>query len=269
MFPEKESTGVLKSFVNFWYMTFYMLSRRSGKLGTLVDKNVKPKNPPVFKFIEFDKSETKLIEKNAWSSGARIGQSAFYIAATAQVVNTVLTERGKKPPYLWFSVPHNQRRRGSAGHLVSNQLSFLFFKLRTEDLSNSKTAVSVLTEQLKQQIKTRIAERYVNLLNALKLMPMSIYEGMVDLASNGKVSSFGYSDLGEDKLRLSDFLGAPIEKMHHYPPVPCPPGFNVAVIKSEQRAKFVWAYFDESVSEQEANLMEKQFRDTLLKTSDQ
>ena len=98
-------------------------------------------------------------------------------------------------------------------------------------------------------------------------MPMPVYEAMVDLASNGKMSSFGFSDLGTDKINLSEFLGAKIENTFHYQPVPSPPGFNVVVSKANGKLKFVWAYFDEVLTEDEIIRMESSLRNLLLSVS--
>ena len=264
LFPTIEKQNGWRIFRNFWFMTFYMLKRSSSKLGTLVGKNIRPAAPPTFKIIEFSESETKQIEKNAWKAGSRIGQSAFYISATAKIVNQTLTKRNEKPPYLWFSVPNNQRKKGSSGHLISNQLSFLFFRLSAKELDKTEAAVEAINHQLKAQIKNCIAARYTDLLHALRFMPLPVYEAMVNLASNGKMSSFGFSDLGTDKLNLNKFLGAKVKNSFHYPPVPSPPGFNVVVSKNNEKLKFVWAYFDEVINPEEVNEMEQSFRDLLL-----
>ncbi|HAP68507.1 MAG TPA: hypothetical protein DCR04_02065 [Flavobacteriales bacterium] len=267
LFPEVEKTSALQTLRNAAYMTVYMLSRSSGQLGTLANKNLKPKSAPTFKTFEFSEEETKQIEKNAWQAGSRIGQSAFYISATAKVVNQTLYNRNQNPPYLWFSVPNDQRKKGATGHLVSNQLSFLFFRLNSQELSTTETAITSINQQVKAQIKDRITQRYTDLLNSLRLMPMPVYEAMVDLASNGKMSSFGFSDLGTDKINLSEFLGAKIENTFHYQPVPSPPGFNVVVSKANGKLKFVWAYFDEVLTEDEIIRMESSLRNLLLSVS--
>lgn len=264
LFPAKEPSAFWRKLSSAHYMTVYMLCRSSGQLGTLIGKHVKPKERPRFKLIRFNQEETASIEANAWKAGSRIGQSAFYLSATAKVVNETLCKRGDEPPYLWFSVPRNNRRKGTLGHLVSNQLSFLFFRLMKEELTEMNSSVSSINYQLKQQLKARIIERYSELQDALRRMPLFIYEGMVDLASKGKMSSFGYSDLGEQKTVVKDFLGAKVLRMHHYPPVPSPPGFNVIATKMNGELTFVWAYFDEALNQKEIEEMEISFRKTLL-----
>lgn len=264
LFPKQEKRYFTRLLSNFHYMTVYMLSRSSGQLGTLVKPKLKPQSLPKYRTIEFTEAETKQVMLNAWESGSRIGQSAFYMAAVSQLVNQTMKKRRQNPPYLWFSVPNDQRRKGTAGHLVSNQLSFLFFRLYANELNRTENAISSINHQLKAQIKDRIAERYTDLMHAMRIIPMPVYETMVDLASKGKMSSFGFSDLGTDKIQLKEFLGTRILKLHHYPPVPSPPGFNVVVSKTDGKLKFVWAYFDEVLSSEEADAMETSFRDLLL-----
>ncbi|MBP9152255.1 MAG: hypothetical protein KBF73_08240, partial [Flavobacteriales bacterium] len=57
---------------------------------------------------------------------------------------------------------------------------------------------------------------------------------------------------------------AEVVNTFHYPPVPSPPGFNVVVSKNNGKLKFVWAYFDEVLSESEIRNAERLFRDFLL-----
>ena len=245
-------------------MTVYMLSRRSTELGTLIGKHIKPQNEPKFEVIRFTPEETDRIERNAWQAGSRIGKSAFYVSATAITVNEVIRDRKSAPPYLWFSIPHDQRRKGAAGHLVSNELSFLFFRLYADDLKTIGSAVQAMNSQIKQQVKKQIAHRYSDLLTVLRWIPLPIYEAMVDLASAGKMSSFGFSDLGTDRLNMVEFAGAKVVQVLHYPPVPSPPGFNVVVSKNNGELSFVWAYFDEVLSEDECARMKASFRALLL-----
>lgn len=267
-FPEDESLSFLDSLWSSVYMTSYMLKRSSSKLGTLVKKDLKLPEAPIFRIITFSEAETEQIEKNAWNAGSRIGQSSFYMAATAQIVQHLITDRNENSTFVWFSVPHNNRKKGSSGHLVSNQLSFLFFKLTADEMLTPKKSVTSINSQLKNQIRDQVIARYSDLLNVLRAMPMPVYEAMVDLASSGKMSSFGFSDLGENKLQLNTFLDAVVVNIFHYPPVPSPPGFNVAVIKENGRLRFVWGYFKAAINQSEIEAMERQFRKILLEMTE-
>lgn len=267
LFPSKMKRPFFLWMWDVIFCAVFVLSSAGWKLGSLISKKEVPKSQPVFRQIQFTKAETVTIEKRAWDSGARLGKSPFYIAAVAKIVNSTLKKRGENPPYLWFSVPSDQRRKGNVGHLISNQLSFLFFKLKVGDLVSSSNAVKSVNTQLKNQIKKSVASRYISLLEAFRRVPMPIYNAMVNLSTNGQVSSFGFSDLGEEKQPMEKFCGAKVLKTINYPPVPCPPGFNVVVKKEQGELKFIWAYYKEAINSSEIEMMEKEFRKDLLGVS--
>lgn len=264
LFDPEQPKALTQKLLNAARMTITILSRASGKLGVLMKKKDSQVGIPRFRIIAFTELETSRIEQNAWNNGSRIGRSAFYMACVAKSVQNVLEKRGEHPPFLWFSVPHDMRKKGTQGHLVSNQLSFLFFRLTKSDLQSIKTSVEALNSQLREQLKNNMVVGYSDLQDAMRAVPMPIYEGMVDLASAGKMSSFGYSDLGENPIKVTEMCGTKVQSVLHYPPVPSPPGFNSVVVKENGRLKFVWGYVAEALSETEMEEMENEFREMLL-----
>ncbi len=263
-FADLESSAFLKSCRNFWSMTFYMLSKGASNLGSLLRSRKSNSGLPRYDSIQLTDEESKQVEQNAWSAGSRIGTSAYLIACVGRSVNHILEKRGENAPYLFFSTPHNQRKLGTKGHLFSNRLSFLFFKLSSTNLNSNSTSVEAINHQLKAQIKERITEKYSGLMDSLRYVPLFIYEQMVNLSSNGKLASFGFSDLGKDQLAMDSFCGERVLGICQYPPVPSPPGFNVAVDRSNQKFEFVFAYVDEAISELEMEQFKIYFRDRLL-----
>lgn len=255
---------VLTKAASAFKMTLYMLTRGSAKLGSLLRSNRAIAAVPNYQILTFSKEQSKQIEQNAWQAGSRIGTSAFLISATAKSVDKTLTQRGIKPAYLWFSTPHKQRKIGAQKSLFSNQLSFLFFKLDTTALATTNNAVNALNNQLRDQIKNRVVERYGHLMDALKLVPLFVYEQMVDVASKGKLASFGFSDLGQDQLDLTAFCGVGVEQVFRYPPIPTPPGFNVAVVKTNEQFQFVFGYVDAAMNQQEMTAFLTDFKHQLL-----
>ena len=263
-FADLEPSAFLKSCYNFWSMTFYMLSRGASNLGSLLRSRKSESGIPRYDSIQLTDEESKQVEQNAWSAGSRIGTSAYLIACAGRSINHILEKRGENAPYLFFSTPHNQRKLGTKGHLFSNRLSFLFFKLSSTDLNSNSASVEAINHQLKAQIKDRITEKYSELMDSLRYVPLFIYEQMVNLYSNGKLTSFGFSDLGKDQLALDSFCGENVLGICQYPPVPSPPGFNVAVVRSNQKFEFAFAYVDEAISEPEMKQFKLHFKDSLL-----
>ncbi len=267
LFPKAEKIPFLKQFWNFVTCTIFVLRSGSSELGTLVKKDVKPGAAPKFKILRFTEEETKQIEVNAWNHGARLGRSSFYMAVVTRMIHQTLLNRGEKPPFMWFSIPQNQRRKGAVGHLISNQLSFLFLKLMTNELKDTKTTVSSINDQLKTQIAAKLPSRYRVLLDVFRWIPMPVFGAMVNLSTSGSVSSFSFSDLGENSMLQSNFRGYKVNEMFSYPPVPSPPGLNIVVMKEHGQLKLVWSYFDEVIDQTEVDAMEADLRTKLLETT--
>jgi hypothetical protein len=263
-FARSESTGFWKSFMNFGAMTIYMLSRGSSNFGSLLRGKQSKYGLPRYDSIRLSAEDSNAIEKNAWNAGSRIGTSAYLISCVARSVNSTLKKRGENAPYLWFSTPHKQRKLGTKGHLFSNQLSFLFFKLTRTELNSTTTSVESMNKQLRVQIKEQITEKYAGLMDALRYVPLFLYEQMVNLSAKGKLASFGFSDLGTDQLQLELFCGQKVKSIFRYPPVPTPPGFNVAVLRSNEQFEFVFGYVDEAISESEMQQFKIEFKNHLL-----
>ena len=99
---------------------------------------------------------------------------------------------------------------------------------------------------------------------ALRYVPLFLYEQMVNLSAKGKLASFGFSDLGTDQLQLELFCGQKVKSIFRYPPVPTPPGFNVAVLRSNEQFEFVFGYVDEAISESEMQQFKIEFKNHLL-----
>lgn len=267
LFPATITPSSKQIAANFWKMTFYMLGKGGSKLGSLLTSNRAKSQVPNYKVVSFTKEESKQIDQNAWKAGSRIGTSAFLISATAKCVELTLANRGKNAPFLWFSTPHKQQKIGAAKSLFTNQLSFLFFRLTSRELESTSASVTSLNKQLREQIKNRITERYVDLMEGMKRFPLIVYELMVDVSSRGKLASFGFSDLGKDQLQIRTFLDAEVVDILRYPPIPTPPGFNVAVVRTNEQYQFVFGYVNSAMSTEELSTYLANFKKELLQPS--
>lgn len=266
LFRESEPVSWLQIVKNGAIMNYDLFRRSVWKFGSLFQDFRGNKITPKYKIIRFDAAETATISKNAWQAGSKIGMSAFYVSVVARSLQALFQDRNQESQNLWFSIPHNQRRLGAQGHLLSNKLSFLFFRLTEAELKTTELSVQSVITQLKSQIKFRAADKYVDMMKVMRFVPMPIYEGMVSVPSKGKLSSFGFSDLGEDKLNMSEIAGAKVKQVHRYPPVPSPPGFNVASLKKVDGLELIIGYGKELISEDELGMLVKRIRKGLLTT---
>lgn len=213
------------------------------KLATLADKTTTVSEAPVFHELELSEEQTIGSDAAARAAGSRPGRSAFYLAATLVALRELLDRRGDQAPYFWVPVPHDMRRRGGEGHLVGNDLSFLFFKLMREDLRTVELAVAAIQKQLTAQIRKGSLHHQAAVQRVLRFMPFWLMNAMVGLTTGGRISTLAFSDLGEEREPLRYFLGEEILHMAHIPPVPVPPGLSVVFLRENGKLRVVFGGF--------------------------
>lgn len=222
-------------------------------LATLADRSTRISGQPIFHEMELTEAETSRSDAAAQAAGSRPGRSAFYLAATLVAVRELLDGRGKHPPYFWVPVPHDMRRRGAEGHLVGNDLSFLFFKLQREDLDTADKAVTAIRQQLTEQVRKGSLRHQAAIQRAFRYIPFWLMNAMVGLTTGGRVSTLAFSDLGEERSPVTSFLGEQVMRMSHIPPVPFPPGLSVVFMRNGGCTKVVIGHLPEVLNGAEAS----------------
>lgn len=203
---------------------------------TTVSKPVeKPKTN--HRFIKFTKEETEQFEKAAQESGANLSFSVYLIARLIQAFGKLADAQKAKGSFIWMAAPHDMRKKGEEGHLIGNDLSFIYFRKERGECRTTKDLVADLNGQLLHQIKAKLPQKHADFLRLYSHVPLWAYEAMTNMAHRGKVSSFAFSDLGETQV-ANTFLGATVEEVCYLPPVPLKPGISVVAHKADGRLSF-------------------------------
>jgi len=237
-------------------------------LATLASAGLRPQRKAELHELSLSIAETTVVDAHAQALEAGPGRSAFYLGATLVALRETLDARGEHPPYFWFPVPHDMRKKGRAGHLVDNDLSFLFFKVKREDLATVAQASSAVHEQLAQQVRKGALRHQAALQRVFRRVPFWLMNAMVGLTTGGKVSSLAFSDLGEERDPIRSFLGEDVLRVDHIPPVPFPPGLSVVVKREDGKLRFIVAHLPEVLSQKECAQMTDRIV-FLLKSGDQ
>ncbi len=230
---------------------FAALGSGGWNLATLTARNASTTGHVILRELMLPSETTASSDRAAMASGARMGRSTFYLACTLVALRELLEARGQHPPYFWVPVPHDMRRKGAEDHLVGNQLSFFFFKVQRTDLLSVPAAVAALTQQLSAQVRNGALHHQAALQRVFRFIPFWLMNAMVGLTTGGRISSLAFSDLGEERQPILDFLGVPVLGMDHIPPVPSPPGLSVVLARDKGRLKVILAAAEEALSEQE------------------
>ncbi len=210
--------------------------------------------------LRFTENETKEIEENAVTNGARLSRSAFYLAAVATALKQSIFS--KKGEIFFLPVPQNQRPRGNEQVALGNQLSFLFYTIPFSELKNLREATAFITSQMLEQIKMQMPKSYSQLLESFRFLPLPVYDFFFKLPTLGAVCSFLFSDVGETLPDMKTFLGYEVLETLNFAPNPTPPGFTIVFMKDRGALKITMTYDRNAVTGAEITKFE-----TLLKTS--
>ncbi|MBK8341782.1 MAG: hypothetical protein IPK99_18220 [Flavobacteriales bacterium] len=267
LFPEVPSVPRSRRLKHAVQVMYHMLGSPFWYLARLWVKGRPPLTGLRTRVLRFSLNDTQLVDRQAWAQGARLGRSHFHLAATTMALRTVFAQRREHHPYFWVSMPLSRRPRGVRGHLMSNQLSFVFVRMHDKDLASVATSVASINGQIKEQIAAELPAKYVSLLEVLRHIPLWWFSAMVNLPMRGAYASFAFSDIGEDQDELRTFAGVDVLEVLNYPPAPCPPGLTITFMRHAGELKVVLASVEEAISAQEMGLFERQLN-ALLRTGE-
>lgn len=246
----------------------HFLMDGDNKVASLLNGKAEPNLKTKYHIVDFDESETQQIDQNATASGARFGNGPFYLAAAARSVNAILIMRGTHGKTVWVPAPQDQRMRGKQGALLTNQISFMFYRIPYAELDTLKQSVKVVTDQMVNQVRTRMPESYATMMNIFRRMPLRIYNLFMKWPTKGVVTTFSFSDIGPSLKDFDSLFGHKISDVYHYPPNPVPPGFTIVFMRYNNRLRVVVGSTSQSMNPDELAKFEKLLRLDLVQGDD-
>lgn len=264
-FPGKEKKiGIISHIRNMYKVKhFIQHSARPGirsvaNRGTRSDKCITQT-----KVISFTREETQTINENAVKAGSRFGATLYLVACCSQVVHRLNKQRNNAGD-LWIPVPYDGRLRGAVGPLVSNRVSFLFYRIPQKALNNITETVSILRSQMSDQIKKDIPKKYNQLLNLMRHLPLWFYYFLISNTNRGSFASFLYTSSGDNFNNLRSLFGESIQKIGMIPALTFPPGLSFVFLKHEDTLHLNIAYSPAVINEQELALLEPKLKQLIL-----
>lgn len=220
------------------------------------------------KVIQFTQEETKQIENNALLLGAKFGLSPFYLVCSARGVKQILQERKAPVTNFWVPVPQNTRKKGTLGPLLSNHISFLFYRIANAELSSLKECVGLLNNQMVNQMRNGLPKAYNKLQNFLKRVPSPLYYQLIKGPQGKSLASFLFTVAEEHPQELLEFEGLKVLSALSLPPNNFKPGLTFAFMRFNNCLQIMLLYFDEVISEKEMTTLEKQLKYELITGQD-
>lgn len=264
-FPAKEQKISLLHYIKNMYEVkkFIETSSKAPIVSILQKENKGGSSDFKIKTLHFNLTETAKIDANAKSNGSRFGANVFLISCCAHVVNSINKQRGKTGT-IWLPIPYDGRKRGGFGPIVTNCISFLFYRLPQTDLISVKDTVQSVSTQMAEQIKIEMPKKYNLLLNMMRHMPLHLYHFLVNRSGKGVVSSFLYTSAGEDIWDMNTLMNNPISDILIIPPLTFPPGLTFSFLRHNNMLKMNIVYSENTINNNELTLIELKINEILL-----
>jgi hypothetical protein len=180
----------------------------------------------------FSAAESSVIDQRAQNAGAQFGSSNFLLACAAIAFHRFNKDKGVKGD-LWIPVPYDGRKRGSKGPIISNQIAFLFYRLKASELQTTESCLRSLQNQFMLQLKMEMPKKYDMLLNMMRYIPLWLYRFLTSTYSKGRVASFLFTSAGQDKWDLSNLTNDLVQNIQMVPPSTVPPGLTFNFLRNE------------------------------------
>lgn len=217
-----------------------------------------------YSIIKFDIDQTERIKNNSLAHGSRFGISPYYLAATTRAAHCVLKKRGVQEASFWIPVPQDERLRGAVGPIITNQLSFIFYRIPVKALESLRSCVSHITLQMIEQIKASVPKKYGNMMDWFRRLPLKPYYHLIKGPAGGSIASFLFSVAAESPNELRSFFGYKVEDAVNFPPNTYPPGFTVVFMHFNGTLKIIIGYVEQIISTEEIRLFEEKISKDLL-----
>lgn len=217
-----------------------------------------------YTIIQFTEEETQQIDAHARQHKLRLGKSPLLLAAAMRTFNTVLEEKGLEKRIFQVPIPQDQRRKGVFGPVMSNQVSYLFYRLNEADLDNISTTIQQISQQMLEQIRNQIPKNYAAMMAIARRLPLPVYSHLVKSPTKGALASFFFSDTGASLDEFQNFLGHPLLDAIHYPPNAGYPGLTIIFMTVHNKLKAVIGHTEASANAEEIKRFEQELRRNLL-----
>ncbi len=217
-----------------------------------------------FHIIDFTEAESRQVEANCQKHLARFGKSPVLLAATLRAYQHILDEQASAEQQFWVPIPQDQRRKGVAGPVIGNQVSYLFYRLRSPHLADLQTAVDEISAQMVSQMRAGIPKSYHIMMELVRRMPMALYSHLTKSPTKGMLASLFFSDTGHSLDDFTDFAGCTVTDAIHYPPSAGIPGFTTIFMSVQNRLRAVIGYTADSAGADKPARFERFLRNDLL-----
>lgn len=211
-----------------------------------------------FHLVSFSLDDTKRIYDKAYSEAGYLMEMPYLLSVVMQTVHELFKKRGIDADNYMVPVTIDMRTRDEIKEeLLLNHVSYLFFKVLSEDAGDLKNILRSVKLQMFEQVKSKLPKALADASSLLRIAPLHFLEKVLYLHFKGKAASFLFSYLGNRPNQLTEFMGLKIKNLFHMPRVPAPPGIGFFFNYFNGKLNFVISCLDGLLSDEEIMMLKK------------
>ncbi|MDA0989647.1 MAG: hypothetical protein O3A51_02705, partial [Verrucomicrobia bacterium] len=191
-------------------------------------------------------------------------RSHYYLAACARAVTTVVAERGDPVGDIVVTLPQDRRRRGAAGPILMNQVTFLFYRIPAAALDSMSGTVAELAKQMMDLMRQDFPALFLRMMLLFRYLPPWLHRFLLQQPTRKRMASFFFSDTGHSLDGFTHFMGVPVLTASHIPPNMVPPGLTFIFSRCQGRLAISLGSTAEDIRSEERDRLVDQLRRELL-----
>ena len=214
-----------------------------------------------YHLISFDEKETTRIYEQAYQESGYLMESPYLLSVVLQCMHELF--RNKQLSGDSYLVPVTLDLRTGQDPLQEvffNYVSYLFYQVPVEMVSDRKELIALLKQQMYDQVKSGFPKDLAEASLLTRIAPLPLLGKVLHMPMKGKMATFAFSHLGRSSYQHPTFMGKKILNLFHMPRVPAPPGIGFFSNYYNNRLNLVISYLDGLLSSEEARMLQEDVR---------
>ena len=248
-FPKENTTKIswYKHVKNMYFIKHFMNQQQSKNNANF---NNLSSNSFKIQVVTFDELESLQIINNAQLNGAKFGLNQFLLAVSIKEITELFREKNIQGD-CWLPIPYDGRKRGGNGPIISNEISFLFYRIQQAEQKSIEAIVQEIQFQMMDQLRQDLPKKYSLFLEMMQYIPEKLFSFLILRASAGNLASFLYSASIEQARDVSNKFELQAKNMLIIPPFSSPPGLTISFINFSGQLSLNLVYDEALLSETE------------------
>jgi hypothetical protein len=218
-----------------------------------------------FRVATFSAEESRRIQERAFQVAGYLMFTPYVLATAAAVFHPFFSRRTEADAHFVVSVSTDKPKSAvRTPHIFFNDLSFLYFRFPVAEATDRDALAGVVREQLMSQAREGVPAAIEDANLLMRIFPERAYWKFLMLFYRNRLSSFGFTCLGESAIKAPAVLGCRVFDQIHFPVIPTPPGIGLILSRSGGGYHAVLSYIEGILPEDEVDGLLDTFRARLL-----